>query len=182
MQETREKRPSLIFFVDAFGFDYLAQRVFLPGFWDAELPLETLLGYSSSIVPALWSGQRPQEMNAWNEFFYRPRARLIDFLASSTTRPIPICATFCSGRSFASLAASDGTTNPFLGYPLRSSTSSAGVRCGTGSSRPFPSARPVSMRGCGAPAYLGSSGTTITVSGQAKVDPISWTALGQCYK
>jgi predicted AlkP superfamily pyrophosphatase or phosphodiesterase len=83
--------PTLILFVDAFSFDYLAERPFMPGFWQAELPLETLIGYSSSIVPALWSGLMPDQMNAWNEFFFRPRApyrlpRLLDLAPHAYAR------------------------------------------------------------------------------------------------
>lgn len=67
------RQPTLIVFVDALAFDYLEKRPFLPGFWNAELPLETLIGYSSSIVPSIWSGLYPDQMNSWNEFFYGPR-------------------------------------------------------------------------------------------------------------
>jgi len=67
-------QPStLILFVDALGYDFLARRPFLPGFWQVEAPLETLIGYSSSIVPAIWSGLYPDEMSSWNEFYYEPR-------------------------------------------------------------------------------------------------------------
>jgi hypothetical protein len=72
----------LILFVDAFAFDYLAKRPLLPGFWQEMLPLETLLGYSSSLVPSLWSGRLPDELGIWNEFFYQPRKpyRLIHWI------------------------------------------------------------------------------------------------------
>ncbi len=82
METKATRRPALIVFVDAFAFDYLAERPFLPGFWQAELALESLIGYSSGIVPALWSGLYPDQTNAWNEFFYQPRSpsRLLGLL------------------------------------------------------------------------------------------------------
>ena len=53
--ETREMKL-ILYFADGFAWQYTGQRSFMPGFWDQRRPLRTLLGYSSTVMPAIVSG------------------------------------------------------------------------------------------------------------------------------
>jgi predicted AlkP superfamily pyrophosphatase or phosphodiesterase len=68
----KEKRLA-IFLLDGFAYDYLKTSDFLSSISTERVPLETLLGYSSTIIPALWSGKYPEETGIWTEFYYAPR-------------------------------------------------------------------------------------------------------------
>ncbi|MCW4015243.1 MAG: alkaline phosphatase family protein [Candidatus Bathyarchaeota archaeon] len=63
----------LIFFIDAFAYDYLEKTNFLSDLNFDVSPLETLLGYSSSIMPSIWSGRYPEETGVWTEFYHHKR-------------------------------------------------------------------------------------------------------------
>jgi predicted AlkP superfamily pyrophosphatase or phosphodiesterase len=67
------KTKLLIFLIDALGYDYLQEVSFLEEFGVEIIPLESLLGYSSTIMPAIWSGRYPEETGVWTEFYYSPR-------------------------------------------------------------------------------------------------------------
>jgi hypothetical protein len=68
-----KERKLLIFLVDAFAYEYLKEIDFLPTISVEKCPLETLLGYSSTIMPAIWSGKYPEETGIWTEFYHSPR-------------------------------------------------------------------------------------------------------------
>jgi len=63
----------ILYFSDAFAWQYLQETEFMPGFWDERRPLETVLGYSSTILPCLVTGQPPQRTGVWTEYFRRDR-------------------------------------------------------------------------------------------------------------
>jgi hypothetical protein len=67
------KTKLLIFLIDALGYDYLQEVSFLEGFGAKFVPTTSLLGYSSTIIPAIWSGRYPEETGVWTEFYYLPR-------------------------------------------------------------------------------------------------------------
>ena len=50
----------ILYFADGFAWQYTGQRSFMPGFWDQQRPLRTLLGYSSTVMPAIVSGRPPR--------------------------------------------------------------------------------------------------------------------------
>jgi hypothetical protein len=69
-----EARVKLIlYFADAFGWQYVQRSAFMPDFWPERRPLETVLGYSSTILPCLVSGEPPQRTGIWTEYFRRDR-------------------------------------------------------------------------------------------------------------
>ena len=74
----------LIFLVDAFAYEYLKEIHFLSGPQREIFPLETLVGYSSTIIPAIWSGKYPEESDLWTEFYYSHRKpyRLMKFFSA----------------------------------------------------------------------------------------------------
>ncbi len=75
----------LLYFSDAFAWQYLERRPFLDEFWDQRVPLRTILGYSSTVIPAIESGKSPQESGIWTEYYFDRRERtLLERLASRT--------------------------------------------------------------------------------------------------
>jgi|TARA_B110000967_G_scaffold113068_1_gene115651 predicted AlkP superfamily pyrophosphatase or phosphodiesterase len=62
-------RLSLFIFIDALGWEVLAERKFL----EKELPyrrkLKSVFGYSSACVPSILSGKKPQEHGHWSFYF-----------------------------------------------------------------------------------------------------------------
>lgn len=69
----------LIFLIDAVGFNHLKQSLNqMPHFSKLSkegkfAKMETLLGYSSCILPSIWSGLSPQRTGVWCEYFLQPR-------------------------------------------------------------------------------------------------------------
>jgi len=72
----------ILYFADAFAWSYLERTDFMPDFWTERRPLETVLGYSSTILPCLVSGEPPQRTGIWTEYYrderpQRPLARAV---------------------------------------------------------------------------------------------------------
>lgn len=65
----------ILYFADGFAWHYLGRRPFMDDFWLHRRPLETLLGYSSTIMPAIVSGRPPQDTGIWTEYYFEPRER-----------------------------------------------------------------------------------------------------------
>jgi hypothetical protein len=70
--------------VDAFAYQYLKKINFLSDLQKEISPLETLVGYSSTIIPAIWSGKYPEESELWTEFYYSQRKpyKLLKFFSA----------------------------------------------------------------------------------------------------
>lgn len=66
------QRKLILYFSDGFAWDYVRDLGFMPGFWNQQTKLKTLLGYSSSIVPSLISGRLPRDTGVWTEYFMDP--------------------------------------------------------------------------------------------------------------
>jgi Type I phosphodiesterase / nucleotide pyrophosphatase len=66
---------ALFYFVDGFGWNYLGDRArrFTTTDWSQARPLQTVLGYSSSIVPVLLSGALPVQSGLWTEYYREDR-------------------------------------------------------------------------------------------------------------
>lgn len=67
----------ILYFADGFAFQYFSERPFLDEFWTARGPLETLLGYSSTIMPCILTGQLPSATGMWTEYYLAPGRRSI---------------------------------------------------------------------------------------------------------
>lgn len=70
------KPPVLVFLIDAFRHDYLAEQATpnlaaLAGA-GVSLPLKPILGYSDAIRATFFTGQQPDETGYWMEYCYRP--------------------------------------------------------------------------------------------------------------
>jgi hypothetical protein len=59
----------ILYFSDAFAWSYIEQSEFMPDFWAERRPLETVLGYSSTILPCLVSGEPPARTGIWTEYY-----------------------------------------------------------------------------------------------------------------
>jgi len=91
IKQTRNKRISIVTFIDALGWEVLKDRRFL----ESELPyrrkLRSVFGFSSACVPSILTGRHPQEHNHWSFFFYAPDTspfkplRWLKFLPRSLT-------------------------------------------------------------------------------------------------
>ena len=66
---------ALFYFVHGFGWSYLADRKtrFTVSDWPQARPLQTVLGYSSSIVPVLITGKLPAHSGMWTEYYREDR-------------------------------------------------------------------------------------------------------------
>jgi hypothetical protein len=70
------KPPVLVFLIDAFRHDYLAEQT-TPSLAElagggVTLPLKPILGYSDAIRATFFTGQQPDETGYWMEYCYRP--------------------------------------------------------------------------------------------------------------
>lgn len=61
----------LLYFVDGFAWNYISDGTssFTSDDWICARPLDTVLGYSSSIVPVLISGKSPAVNGVWTEYY-----------------------------------------------------------------------------------------------------------------
>jgi hypothetical protein len=81
----------LLYFADGFAWQYWREADFMSDFWPAHRPLETLLGYSSTVMPSMLSGKYPRDTGIWTEYYYepRPRTRLERILTASRAVLMP---------------------------------------------------------------------------------------------
>jgi hypothetical protein len=82
----------ILYFSDAFAWNYLEPTDFMPDFWAERRPLETVLGYSSTILPCLISGQSPQRTGIWTEYYRhdRPQRPLVRWVVRSRVLLTPV--------------------------------------------------------------------------------------------
>ncbi|GIJ46348.1 hypothetical protein Val02_32340 [Virgisporangium aliadipatigenens] len=63
----------VLYFADAFAWRYVQETGFMGDFWPERRPLETVLGYSSTILPCLVTGEPPQNTGVWTEYYRQDR-------------------------------------------------------------------------------------------------------------
>lgn len=63
----------ILYFADGFAWQYVEDQPFMEDFWLQRRPLETLLGYSSTIMPAIVTGRPPRETGIWTEYYFEPQ-------------------------------------------------------------------------------------------------------------
>ncbi len=59
--------------IDALGWRFLEQREFLSDLLPCQMPLRTVLGFSSGAIPTILTGLPPQQHGHWNLFYYDPQ-------------------------------------------------------------------------------------------------------------
>ncbi len=67
------KKISIAVFIDAFGWEILKKHSFLDDVLTYRQPLKSMLGYSSTCVPTILTGQYPQKHGHMSFFFYSPK-------------------------------------------------------------------------------------------------------------
>jgi hypothetical protein len=82
----------ILYFSDAFGWSYVEPTRFMSDFWPQRRRLETVLGYSSTILPCLVSGEPPQRTGIWTEYYRadRPQHRLARLVVRSRLLLTPV--------------------------------------------------------------------------------------------
>ncbi len=80
----------VLYFADGFAWQYTEEQAFMEDFWDQRRPLETLLGYSSTVMPAIVSGRKPSETGMWTEYYFEPQkpSLLQRFFSRPRTAPL----------------------------------------------------------------------------------------------
>ncbi|HCT83586.1 MAG TPA: hypothetical protein DF296_00115 [Candidatus Margulisbacteria bacterium] len=81
------KKISLFFFIDAFGWEMLQECGFLNSVLPHSYKLESLFGYSSACVPSILTGQLPNVHGYWSSFYYSPSTSPFKFLAPLSLIP-----------------------------------------------------------------------------------------------
>lgn len=61
---------SIYVLIDALGWDIIEGRSFLDDIIKTKVPVDTLLGYSSGIIPSILTGKMPNEHGQWNLFYF----------------------------------------------------------------------------------------------------------------
>jgi predicted AlkP superfamily pyrophosphatase or phosphodiesterase len=64
-----------LYFSDGFSWLYLRDRPFEDDLWNERRRLTTLLGYSSTVMPAILTGRLPTETGIWTEYYLEERPR-----------------------------------------------------------------------------------------------------------
>ena len=82
----------LLYFADGFGWQPFEATGFLPGDWVATRPLQSVLGYSSTIIPCLLTGRYPRETGVFTEYYRAPRERTQLERALCALEPVRIVA------------------------------------------------------------------------------------------
>ena len=82
----------ILYFADAFGWQYTDEISFMENFWSERHPLRTILGFSSSIVPCLISGCLPRDTGVWTEYYRhdRPQSPLVKAIVGSRVLLTPV--------------------------------------------------------------------------------------------
>jgi len=59
--------------IDALGWCFLQKQEFLSDLLPCQMPLRTVLGFSSGAIPTILTGVPPQQHGHWNLFYYDPQ-------------------------------------------------------------------------------------------------------------
>ena len=83
-----------IFFIDALKPSYItkANMPYLHSIMSkyTALPIKTLLGYSSGIHPAIWTGTKPEVNNKWNHYYFNKNSSQFNWTKKLRFAPYPI--------------------------------------------------------------------------------------------
>ncbi|RMH59170.1 MAG: nucleotide pyrophosphatase [Zetaproteobacteria bacterium] len=72
MSVAKQRRISIVVFIDAMGWEVLKGRSFLARELPYRRKLRSVLGYSSACVPSILTGLMPREHGHWSFFYYSP--------------------------------------------------------------------------------------------------------------
>ncbi|RJO65801.1 MAG: glycosyltransferase [Candidatus Omnitrophota bacterium] len=71
----RRKNSTIKIFIliDALGWAYIKDRPFLNSVAVTKMPIKSILGFSSGVIPSILTGKYPQEHNHWSLYYYSPK-------------------------------------------------------------------------------------------------------------
>lgn len=59
--------------IDALGWSYIKNRPFLNDIATTKMPVKSILGFSSGVIPSILTGKYPQEHKHWSLYYYSPK-------------------------------------------------------------------------------------------------------------
>ncbi|MFA5156295.1 MAG: glycosyltransferase [Candidatus Omnitrophota bacterium] len=71
--ENTNKITNIFILIDALGWEYIRDRHFLNNIAVTKMPVKSILGFSSGVIPSILTGKYPQEHKHWSLYFYSPK-------------------------------------------------------------------------------------------------------------
>ena len=68
----KQKKAAVFMFIDALGWEIVKEHNFCADILTERFPVKTQLGYSSTAVPTILSGKKPQEHKHFSFYYYSP--------------------------------------------------------------------------------------------------------------
>ncbi|MCX5699824.1 MAG: glycosyltransferase [Candidatus Omnitrophica bacterium] len=64
---------NIFILIDALGWNYIKDRPFLNDIATTKMPVRSILGFSSGVIPSILTGKYPQEHKHWSLYYYSPK-------------------------------------------------------------------------------------------------------------
>ena len=64
---------SIFILIDALGWEFIKNRPFLNDIATTKMPVKSILGFSSGVIPSILTGKYPQEHKHWSLYYYSPK-------------------------------------------------------------------------------------------------------------
>ncbi len=64
---------NIFILIDALGWSYIKDRPFLNDIATIKIPVKSILGFSSGVIPSILTGKYPQEHKHWSLYYYSPK-------------------------------------------------------------------------------------------------------------
>ncbi len=64
---------NIFILIDALGWEYIKDKPFLDGIATTKIPVKSILGFSSGVIPSILTGKYPQEHKHWSLYYYSPK-------------------------------------------------------------------------------------------------------------
>lgn len=64
---------NIFILIDALGWNYIKDRRFLNDIATTKIPVKSILGFSSGVIPSILTGKYPQEHQHWSLYYYSPK-------------------------------------------------------------------------------------------------------------
>ncbi|PIQ89475.1 MAG: hypothetical protein COV72_02920 [Candidatus Omnitrophica bacterium CG11_big_fil_rev_8_21_14_0_20_42_13] len=63
---------NIFILIDALGWEYIKDRPFLDKIARTKMPVKSILGFSSGVIPSILTGKYPKEHKHWSLYYYSP--------------------------------------------------------------------------------------------------------------
>ena len=64
---------NIFILIDALGWEFIKDRPFLNDIATTKMPVKSILGFSSGVIPSILTGKYPQEHKHWSLYYYSPK-------------------------------------------------------------------------------------------------------------